>query len=819
MLITYKKFKDLVPKETLDFVNKSLPMIDYFMENGKIESKWGEINYEYAMLVIIFSYALHIMGNSSLLFEYGFDPSQTTVLEYQIPIKSPELCFKEYGHYFCIFDELYKYQCLTPYMILYEQYSNVKFTSDSKTPELFGGLDNMRALFKMLQKMNEEEMIIKENSSFDFNNLPIETIDYLEKASQMHQLLGKNNNNRTFDDKDIEVLSLFLVSLLENSDNRNLSNISAFWEYNGISLSAIEEILVYKEFTAKINEYKKNYLIINYHYKKYIEYLKNDKSFDEKDIRICDILGVLNSREINKSVQIERLLLVLDKPIDIFDNLGVRITAFSIHYQKEVEKNFINSFPDEIKKYLEDVSRVHTLILESKNRNKTILEEEKDIKELAMIIVLLHYKAPLSYFLEKNGLTLENIFKSGNLDENLLKKLEITPVNNKCIYEKYQNYLQFPDKDNVSLVDITKNMFNNNINDSLAIEKIVVNSGHGYQILKEEIETEKDHIEEISLENRITLLENTLVPNITLDNLKSILNFGSDLSIHSQYIHTELPKMALNDKTEEATTTLSNVISKFYKKPEKSSFFQRFLLGGKKEKPENNQVLNLDLNQEDIQELVTLINQNINILENEIMGYDLMQKYLGVYLRKNESFSLVLQKAILEAEKDINDDTHEVSFETNLERTSKFKIMSDKLERFHTSILIIKQELVKINQSIINHFVTINALQTAKDDLIPIIQMELAMNVGKDSENRSLELSESVVLLFQSLLTRNMEKSLVNMEKLENSLLDQRTLLKIQKDVKIYFDELQNMQNIDASSPTINAEIPDSNDPKRMLIK
>lgn len=65
--------------------------------------------------------------------------------------------------------------------------------------------------------------------------------------------------------------------------------------------------------------------------------------------------------------------------------------------------------------------------------------------------------------------------------------------------------------------------------------------------------------------------------------------------------------------------------------------------------------------------------------------------------------------------------------------------MNDKLTRFETSILLIKQELVKINQSITNHFVVINALETAKSNLLPIIQMELAMNTGKNTENQSLE--------------------------------------------------------------------------------
>lgn len=817
MLITYEDFKNLVPKETFDFVNIALPMIDNFKDKGIYFSN-ESVNKEYSKLIIIFCYALDKMKDSALLFKYGFEPSATAICSINMPLVDKERCFKKYGHYFCIFDELYRYQSLTPYMILTNAYVYANIGEYSTSPELFGGFDNMKAFFKALKKMNAEEMFKKENDASNFNALPVDVIDYLEKVSKMHQLLENNNKNNNFDSLDIEVLSLFLTSLLENTNNKNINIASSYLKNNGIYLSFFEQVIASNGFTENIKKYQKNYLILNYHYKKYIDYLKNNKNIEDKDISIFTILELLKNREVSKSVQLEKLLLALNKNISILDDLETKVTSYSNQYQEEMMKNFLNNFPEEIKTFFEDVSRIHNLILEENNRNKEILETEKDIEEISMIIALLNYKAPLSYFLEKNGLTLDNIFEFCNLDKSLLKKLEITISSYKCVYEKYQNYLKFENKGSVSLVDIIKNMFNNSINDSLAIEKIVVKSGNVYKNLKEEIETEKDHIEEISLENRIDLLKNISVPTLTGDNLKSIINFGSDLSIHSQYIHTELPKMALNDKTEEATTSLSNVIEKLYEPiiPKPFDFMKKFLKV-KSENKINNREFNLNLTSENIGELVTLINQNINKLEQEISNYDLMQKYLGVYLDKNEMFVLVLQKAILEAKKTIDVENEELSFAQKLEKNSKFKIMSDKLERFQTSILIIKQELVKLNQSIINHFVTINALETAKDDLIPIIQMELSMNAGIENEKRSLELSESVVSLFRSILARNVEASSINMEKLENYLSDEQTFIKIQKDVRNYFKELQNIENADTSVSIVEEEIPDSSDPKRIL--
>ena len=97
-----------------------------------------------------------------------------------------------------------------------------------------------------------------------------------------------------------------------------------------------------------------------------------------------------------------------------------------------------------------------------------------------------------------------------------------------------------------------------------------------------------------------------------------------------------------------------------------------------------------------------------------------------------------------------------------------------------------QQELVKVNQAIINHFITINALEMARDDLLPLINAELAIGKGRNTENQSLQITQNVFDLFQSLLTRNAEAAEQNMQLLQKSTLSNEIISILIKYIEIY---------------------------------
>ena len=112
--------------------------------------------------------------------------------------------------------------------------------------------------------------------------------------------------------------------------------------------------------------------------------------------------------------------------------------------------------------------------------------------------------------------------------------------------------------------------------------------------------------------------------------------------------------------------------------------------------------------------------------------------------------------------------------------------MRDKTNRFLTANQIAKQELLRINQTIANHFITINALETAKNDLIPLIGSELAIGIGRNTENEALKLSQNLIGLFESLLTKNTDEALDNMELLRESNLPEEIYSTLNSDITTY---------------------------------
>lgn len=95
----------------------------------------------------------------------------------------------------------------------------------------------------------------------------------------------------------------------------------------------------------------------------------------------------------------------------------------------------------------------------------------------------------------------------------------------------------------------------------------------------------------------------------------------------------------------------------------------------------------------------------------------------------------------------------------SLQVSSQLQIAREKQNRFNTSNQLLNQELFKINQAIVNHFITINALEMARDDLLPLISSEILITQGNKDVNSSLELSKNIMDLFKAMLERNVDST------------------------------------------------------------
>lgn len=76
-------------------------------------------------------------------------------------------------------------------------------------------------------------------------------------------------------------------------------------------------------------------------------------------------------------------------------------------------------------------------------------------------------------------------------------------------------------------------------------------------------------------------------------------------------------------------------------------------------------------------------------------------------------------------------------FEEILSLGTTVKFLAKKKNKFDTTNQLLKQELVKVHQMIINHFIMLNSLEISKNTLLPLIVMELSIEKGLSSEENA----------------------------------------------------------------------------------
>lgn len=222
---SYEEFLKLVPKETKEFINYALPYLNYY----SVESRYLEFrktdsytsNY-YSKFFFLMLYAMTKNPTYESYFsKYGFDRERIKVnKEKVIPLINIEDLYTSLGSIIPIYEDLTKYELLTPIDIFLPILDNYKQKCNQDIfEELFvrnNGFSNFKddliSLNKKIKETQEKELEHKL-----YGNLPISVISYLETASKIRTLLYKKLSNDKKDiymkkEEDIIPLSLLLAT-------------------------------------------------------------------------------------------------------------------------------------------------------------------------------------------------------------------------------------------------------------------------------------------------------------------------------------------------------------------------------------------------------------------------------------------------------------------------------------------------------------------------------------------------------------------------------------------------------------------------------
>lgn len=594
-----------------------------------------------------------------------------------------------------------------------------------------------------------------------FNGLNKETISFIKDLAYENKYLSANIS-------DIDRKDLIMLSIMYSAFNVDSLKSYLYTRYD-ITTNLIE---IYRKKSSKKYDYTEedNIMLYNDYYDFIFKGYNQDMA--RQDIMPQHIFRNIFNKSLYNRAYLVKLLHRLNHNLSDFDNftdeydnylLGSQVkdkmeSIFKGFYNCSVELNnndrYLNAYIENI---ILNALAINTKINEN-NPNLTILDKEKLSIMLSYILTYIDYIDAIDKdnklifginTLYNNGITLELICKYLNTSKEELK-FNIPPID----YKLFDNYIKYFDSNEKekSLMTIMSNLFNPEINNSNILSVIGNLSTEQSRVLNIELSTFKSYIP--SLSECISSLKSLEVKQMDVEDINDMMSYGNELSKHFVTINEEEHKLLSGDSNDKSIANINEIITNSYEVIEpKKSFFKWLFV----EETNNNITIKLEA----IPKLKEAINTNINILSNELLTYDKIRKYIIEYAKKNREYVIKTSEIVALLENKINEvnPNDPYGYIDSLQVSSQLQIAREKQNRFNTSNQLLNQELFKINQAIVNHFITINALEMARDDLLPLISSEILITQGNKDVNSSLELSKNIMDLFKAMLERNVDST------------------------------------------------------------
>lgn len=595
-----------------------------------------------------------------------------------------------------------------------------------------------------------------------FNGLNKETISFIKDLAYENKYLSANIS-------DIDRKDLIMLSIMYSAFNVDSLKSYLYTRYD-ITTNLIE---IYRKKSSKKYDYTEedNIMLYNDYYDFIFKGYNQDMA--RQDIMPQHIFRNIFNKSLYNRAYLVKLLHNLKLNLSDFDNFTNDFNNYLLEDQvkdkmESIFKGFyncsveLNNNDRYLNVYIENIIlnalAINTRINKS-NPNLSDLDKEKLSIMLSYILAYIDYidvidKDNKFIFgintLYNNGITLELICKYLNTSKDELK-FNIPPID----YKLFDNYMKYFDsnKQEKSLMTIMSNLFNPEINNSNILSVIGNLSTEQSRVLNIELSTFKPYIP--SLSECIESLRSLEVKQMNVSDINDMMSYGNELSKHFVTINEEEHKLLSGDSNDKSIANINEIIANSYEVIEPKKSFFKWLFN---EEETNN---NITIKLEAIPKLKEAINVNISILSSELLTYDKIRKYIIEYAKKNREYIIKTSEIVTLLENKTNEinPNDPYSYIDSLQISSQLQIVREKQNRFNTSNQLLNQELFKINQAIVNHFITINALEMARDDLLPLISSEILISQGNKDVNSSLELSKNIMDLFKAMLERNVDST------------------------------------------------------------
>lgn len=644
------------------------------------------------------------------------------------------------------------------------------FIKDSKSSTLtniFNSLSNNKICdlnSEIENYIEKKELEYKDKIYLElFNGLNKETISFIKHLAFENKYLSANIS-------DIDRKDLIMLSIMHSAFNEDSLRSYLYTKYD-IAIEEVNDLIKvkYNNFYADDGyryDEEDNIMLYNDYYDFIFKGYNQDMA--RQDIMPQHIFRNIFNKSLYNRAYLVKLLHNLKLNLSDFDNFTNDFNNYLLEDQvKDKMKSIFKDFTScdngrYLNVYIENIIlnalAINTRINKS-NPNLSDLDKEKLSIMLSYILAYIDYIDVIEVdnkfifginTLYNNGITLELICKYLNTSKDELK-FNIPPID----YKLFDNYMKYFDsnKQEKSLITIMSNLFNPEINNSNILSVIGNLPSEQSRVLNIELSTFKPYIP--SLSECIESLRSLEVKQMNVSDINDMMSYGNELSKHFVTINEEEHKLLSGDSNDKSIANINEIIANSYEVIEPKKSFFKWLFN---EEETNN---NITIKLEAIPKLKEAINVNISILSSELLTYDKIRKYIIEYAKKNREYIIKTSEIVTLLENKTNEinPNDPYSYIDSLQISSQLQIVREKQNRFNTSNQLLNQELFKINQAIVNHFITINALEMARDDLLPLISSEILISQGNKDVNSSLELSKNIMDLFKAMLERNVDST------------------------------------------------------------
>ena len=612
------------------------------------------------------------------------------------------------------------------------------------------------------KKESERKNELENKLLYDIN---IDVYSFLKVLSNYYTIISTTDLN----DEDKEQLSIILAASRYNDDIRK------YLESFNLTRSNIV-----KSFNIDIDYHKSEFDIdiINDHFKKYI--------FDRdiKDISVYSIFeNAFNDKLIN-SLNLREILFKYNSKIDDFINIEEKINSYK--KKKENEK-----YEAKIKGLFYNIDEKNYDIIESSLKIYEYLNSKNinNVCDISILLSILNSNSDYNIYFKNNKIDLNSVLEYIGISINDFNNILTSDYKKENILN-FKKYLSKDELRKSNIDDFIKVLLNNKdlFNDILAKSNIE------YDTFVDEVINKKE--KELSISESISLLENEKVLPVNTNNFSNLSEYGLNLTKHSKAINNSLHKLIFNDIVSSSIESINDSINDvFYEEVVENDIGLFKYLFTLEEKTKIIKKINIDK----LNELEDNVNEKITNLNNELKGYETIKKYIELYLFKLEKYEKYLEEKINEFNNnfdEINNINDIKSYTMLLNQKSYKEILNNKLSTFKTMSLLMKQELLSVHSAIINHFITINALQTSKNAILPLIQSEVNISKGNESEKDALELTSNLMNLFQSMVNKNIIDSKENLNRLKLTNISNDTYETINRQINSYIDTVNKSEKL-----------------------